>query len=112
VTFTVIISVAAFYLSRIPSPHSILLRFSSIMSQTPPGLLPSSLVAEIDQLRREWGIKGASIMVVKQEKDDRFDEWREAFAGMGQRDGKGNLMERDVSPFGYCLTSTQRDTST
>jgi hypothetical protein len=106
----IIIAITASYLSGIRSLQSLLSCLSSEMSSA-PALLPPSLVAEIDQLRREWGIKGASIMVVKQEKGDRFDDWREAFAGMGDRDGKGNPMQRDVSPFGYCLTSTERDTS-
>jgi hypothetical protein len=70
-----------------------------------PELLPSTLVADIDRLRQEWGIKGAAIMIVKQEKGDRFDQWQEAFVGLGRRDGKGNSMERDVSHVDCCLKS-------
>jgi CubicO group peptidase (beta-lactamase class C family) len=66
-----------------------------------PELLPSTLVADIDRLRQKWGIKGTAIMIVKQEKGGRFDEWQEAFVGLGQRYGKGNPMERDVS-HAYC----------
>lgn len=104
--FAVVIAIAASYLSGIYPLDSLLSRFSSDMTQTAE-LLPPSLVAEIDQLREEWGIKGTSIMVVKQEKDHRFDEWQEAFAGMGQRDGDGNPMERDVSSINYSQMSAK-----
>jgi CubicO group peptidase (beta-lactamase class C family) len=100
ITFVIIIALAASYLAGIRSPQSLLSFLSSKMSSASK-LLPPSLVAEIDQLRQEWGINGASIMIVKQERGDRFDDWREAFVRLGQRDGEGNPMERDVSSVDY-----------
>jgi CubicO group peptidase (beta-lactamase class C family) len=102
--FSIIIIIAASYLFSILPPYSLLSRYLRNMSSAPE-LLPSTLIADIDRLRREWGIKGAAIMIVKQEKGDRFDQWQKAFVGLGVRDGKGNPMEQDVSHVDCCLKS-------
>jgi hypothetical protein len=62
-------------------------------------LLPRHLVGELDQLRRDWGIKGASVVVVQRQGDG---SWKEDVIGLGVADGRGKRVDGDVravSPF-------------
>ncbi|KAJ9092582.1 hypothetical protein QFC19_008690 [Naganishia cerealis] len=57
----------------------------SAPKQTPAlSLLPQALLDELDQLRAEWGIKGASVAVVKQ--DQETGKWKENVFGLGVAD--------------------------
>jgi hypothetical protein len=56
-------------------------------------VLNLDLVREIDELRQDWGIKGASIAVV-QLKDGK---WEQDTLGFGVADGAGNAVTEHVS---------------
>jgi hypothetical protein len=57
-------------------------------------VLNHTLFREIDQLRQDWGIKGASVAVV-QLKDG---VWEHDTLGFGVADGAGNAVTEHVSP--------------
>lgn len=57
-------------------------------------VLNLDLVREIDQLRQDWGIKGASLAVV-QLKDGK---WEQDTLGFGDADEAGNAVTEHVSP--------------
>jgi hypothetical protein len=62
-------------------------------------VLNPSLVREIEQLRQDWDIKGASVAIVRL----RDDQWEQDTLGFGVADGAGSAVTEHVSqkPF-FC----------
>lgn len=63
-------------------------------------LVDHKLVREIDQLRQDWGIKGAAVAVVQ--RDDEGG-WKEDKFGVGVADARGNLVTENVSSCVFSL---------
>lgn len=66
----------------------------SINAKQRYNILPRALVGELDELRRDWGIKGASIVVVQRQEDGR---WKEDVIGLGIADAEGRRVDGNVS---------------
>jgi hypothetical protein len=50
-------------------------------------LLSPSLINDIEDLRKDWEIKGISIAAVKRDEGDPSVGWKTDFLGLGVRDG-------------------------
>lgn len=59
-------------------------------------LLTQDIIDEIDQLRKDWGIKGASVTVVRH--DPVSGDWKEDNLGFGVADRHDNPVTDKVSP--------------
>lgn len=57
-------------------------------------VLPKELVQDIDELRRDWGIKGVAIAVVRKGEDG---SWKEDTFGLGVADERDNPVTGRVS---------------
>lgn len=60
-------------------------------------VLTPSLVAEIEELRKRWDIRGMSIAVVKQDGGHEYNVWKTDTFGLGVADGTGTPVSEEVS---------------
>lgn len=68
--------------------------FASRPLGTEYNLVSEKLVREIDELRRDWGIHGAAVAVVRRGDDG---SWEEDTFGLGVADSRGKAVTEDVS---------------
>lgn len=76
-------------------PHQLILDSSSpSSSHSKHKLISNDVLKYLDDVRDRWHIKGAGFAVVKQGDDG---TWQTETFGLGERDGKGNPVDEDVS---------------